>query len=313
MLTYTGRRNLYGKLTNNAEAANLTTGDTVMNLSDKRILSMEGGDWWFLEETTTVSTVASQSAYQLPNPIRKVVDLYITDGTTIYTPIPVENAAHWSRILQAQLGDSDRALYYRRIGNTVEIQPAPAASSNTITVTYRKKQKDLSAADYTTGTVAVNDGATGVVGTGTTFTAGMVGRYIRFDDGDYDWYQIASFTDATNIDLTKNYAGGSNVSGSSFTIGEISCIPEQYQEAPVYRSAAIYWGMQGDINRSREFWTMYDGGYEKAMSPERRGVIGDMLEEAGEKVEGKYNDGIANLGHIDPNIPPEFIATSNFS
>lgn len=313
MLTYTGRRNRYGKLTNNEESANLTLGDALMNESDKRIGSMEGGDWWWLERSDDITTVASQSAYQIPNSVRKLIDLYVTVGTTIYTPVPIENEHMWTRVKQMNLGDSDRTLFYYRDNNTVELEPAPGSSGNTITVIYRQRMVDISNADYTAGTVSITNNTTTVTGSVTTFTADMVGRYIRFDDGDDEWYEIASFTSTTEIDLLKNYDGGSDISGSSFTIGEIPLIPEQYQEAPIFRAAAIYWDMQDNSAKANQFWQMYDGGYEKGLASERRGVIGDMLVEASEKVEGRYRNNVDDLIFRDPNLPPDFIATSNFS
>jgi hypothetical protein len=69
-------------------------------------------------------------------------------------------------------------------------------------------------ADYTTGTIAVTNGSTAVVGTGTTFTAGMVNRRIVINGV---WYTVQSFTDATHIGLTANYTG-STASGLSYAI-----------------------------------------------------------------------------------------------
>ena len=39
MLSYTGSRNLYGSLTNNTTATNLTLGDTLINQSIRKITS----------------------------------------------------------------------------------------------------------------------------------------------------------------------------------------------------------------------------------------------------------------------------------
>lgn len=71
---------------------------------------------------------------------------------------------------------------------------------------------------YSTGTVAVNFGSGAVVGTGTTWTAGMVGQSILI--GDY-WYTITSRTDNTHITIeysAGNAFMGTNVSGVSYVI-----------------------------------------------------------------------------------------------
>jgi len=40
----------------------------------------------------------------------------------------------------------------------------------------------LSNADYTTGTITLTDEDATVTGAGTTFTAGMVGRYLKYNE-----------------------------------------------------------------------------------------------------------------------------------
>jgi hypothetical protein len=68
--------------------------------------------------------------------------------------------------------------------------------------------------NYSTGTVAINNDATTVVGTGTTFTSAMVGRQILLEDF---WYTISAFTDTTHITIDRPYMG-TNLSGASYMI-----------------------------------------------------------------------------------------------
>jgi len=78
--------------------------------------------------------------------------------------------------------------------------------------------------DYTTGTVAVA-ATTGVVtGTGTTFTAAMVGKGFKAD-GQSVWYRVKTYTSATEIviendsdDETSAYTGGAIAGGASYTV-----------------------------------------------------------------------------------------------
>lgn len=67
---------------------------------------------------------------------------------------------------------------------------------------------------YSTGTLAISFGSTAVVGTGTTWTAGMVGQSILI--GDY-WYTISARTDNTHITLSSNYIGVT-ISGVTYVI-----------------------------------------------------------------------------------------------
>lgn len=84
--------------------------------------------------------------------------------------------------------------------------------------------------DYTTGTVAVA-ATTGVVtGTGTTFTAAMVGRGFKAT-GHTKWYRIKTYTSATSItieddydDTTSAYTGGAISAGATYTVEAVSAV-----------------------------------------------------------------------------------------
>lgn len=78
--------------------------------------------------------------------------------------------------------------------------------------------------DYTTGTVAVAVTTGVVTGTGTTFTASMVGKGFKAD-GHTKFYRVKTFTSATSItieddfdDITSAYTGGAIAGGSSYTV-----------------------------------------------------------------------------------------------
>lgn len=78
---------------------------------------------------------------------------------------------------------------------------------------------DPTIANYQTGTVSVTNGSAAVVGTGTTFIAGDVGKVFRIiaETGTTSFYKISAFTDATHITLASNYVGTTG-SGKTYTI-----------------------------------------------------------------------------------------------
>jgi len=72
--------------------------------------------------------------------------------------------------------------------------------------------------DYTTGTVSVA-ATTGVVtGSGTTFTAAMVGKPFKAA-GHTSWYLVSAFTSATSITITDDVADPSTIPYTGGTIG----------------------------------------------------------------------------------------------
>ncbi len=301
MKTFTSLRNNYGSITKDTSSANLTLGDQFINDSIRTICNLQGGKLRFLESTSNMTTVAAQENYQIPNKYRKLIDMYIYSGSgsstdTIYAPEMVFDPVRWKVILQYRLGTQD-VPYFTYVENTrYKIQPIPATTGNLIVLRGRLQVRDLTIADYTTGTItSITNGATAVVGSGTTWTADMVGRYIQITEttaangGDGFWYEIGSYTSATSIGLTKPYEGTSIAAATAaYTIGQVPVVPQAYQPAIGYRSVALYWQQQGDLDRAKTYWMMYDGGKEAGYTDEYGGLILEMLENEGETEEGSY-------------------------
>lgn len=279
----------------------MTLIDSNLNDSIRTICNLQGGKLRFLESTKNMATIASQETYQIPNGFRKLIDMYIYSGSgsssdTIYSPEMVFDPTKWKRILQYRLGTAD-VPYFTYVENTTyKIQPIPSTSGNLIVLRGRLQTKDLSILDYTTGTItSVTNAGTSVVGSGTVWTADMIGRYIQITEttaangGDGFWYQISAWTDATHIALTKPYEGTSISAGSAaYTIGQCSVIPEAYDVGVVQRSTALWWDNQSDLTRGKVYWMKYDGGMEAGYSKDYGGLMLQMISNEGETEEGAY-------------------------
>lgn len=303
MKTYTNLRNTTAKFSNvsTSDTAKMSLIDANINDSIRTICNLQGGKLRFLEATKNMTTVAGQETYQIPNGFRKLIDMYIYNGTgvatdTIYAPRMVYDPQLWKRILQSHLG-SQQVPYFTYVENTsFKIQPIPSVTGNLMVLRGRLQTRDLTIADYTTGTiVSIANGGTAVVGSGTTWTADMVGRYIQITNttaangGDGFWYQIGSYTSATSIGLTKPYEGTAIAGGSAtYTIGQCSVIPEAYDIGIAYRATALYWQNQNDLVRAKTYWMLYDGGNEAGYSKEYGGLMSQMLSNEGEQEEGAY-------------------------
>lgn len=316
MKTWTKLQTDFATLTKNSASTNTTVGGVLLNDSIRTICNLQGGKLRFLESTSNMTTVASQESYQIPNKYRKLIDIYIYSGSgsatdTIYMPEMIFDPTKWKLVKAYKLGESDVPYFTYVEGSTYKIQPVPATTGNLITLRGRLNTRDLSIADYTTGTiVSIANGGTAIVGSGTTWTADMVGRYIQItqttaaNGGDGFWYEIGSYTSATSIGLTKPYEGTSIAAGSAtYTIGQVPVIPEAYQPAIVYRAVALYWQQQGDLARAKTFWYMYDGGKEAGFSNDYGGLILEMLENEGETEEGSYVPPFGTSNNIVSGVP----------
>lgn len=264
MLTYTGGRNLYGTLVDNSDSTNLTFGDIMINEGIRAMLSKL--PWPFLEKRTTAVTAAGTQTYTLPGDLARLIQPFITVGTYSYVPTEVTSAEGWAQLNNPTGIANDAVTNYYQLGNTLYFWPTPASADNTIVYHYVQQTRDLNTADYTTGSiVTATNGSTTIVGSGTSWTAGMAGSYLRITSGnganigDGLWYKIASVTNTTTLVLDAVYKGVSIAVGSAaYTIGNCSLIPEKFQIGPVYYAAAEYWRKQGNDNRADRMEAKYN-------------------------------------------------------
>lgn len=304
MLTYTGARNNFGALSNNNSTVNLSLGDVLIN---EGIRNMLGNlDWPFLEKQRTISTTDGTQFYDLPNDCDKMVEPIITVGGIVYRPIEVMSWDDWYFINSATNIEGDNVCYYFIDLSTKQIGfwPTPATTSNTITLTYKRKVRDLSIADYTTGTITTATAASdAIVGSGTSWTTGQEGLSIRItriagaNGGDGDWYEIEDVASGTAITLTRNYLGQSIAAGSAaYTIGDTMIIPERFQMGPIYWSVAEYWRKEGDAGKADRFQAQYDK------------LLEEMKEMYGEKTTNVVIDGGDRITQINPNMYPRSLS-----
>jgi hypothetical protein len=119
-------------------------------------------------------------------------------------------------VYRSTAGLGDWTLHYKPSGSVHGNGIFFDQKNRLLVATDRYLAKNENGASYTTGTVALTNGSANVVGSGTTFNAGMVGQQFQIT-GETAFYTILSFTDATHITLSTNYTGTTG-SGKTYTI-----------------------------------------------------------------------------------------------
>lgn len=196
-----------------------------------------------LERTRSITTTTSDT-YALPEDCIRPKLLYVTISGIRYTALPVFDEYTWQRIKSQTTSTTSnilRQLFVRPGSNQFEIYPTPASAGNTMTLVYEAVTKDLSHDDYTTGTITtLANAGTAVTFSGATLATWMAGAWIKTDDEA--WYLISSVnTGAGTAVLKQPYQGTSISAGSStFTIGQMSRLPEGTQQFPVDYAAWKY-------------------------------------------------------------------------
>lgn len=296
MKSYSTLRNLYGSLTLDTTSANLVFGDQLLNDRYRHICSLK--DFYFLHKVRTTTTVASTQFYALPSDIEQVESVFVTISGTRYTPKIVHSREHWDK-LNYNTYTSDTPEYAYIYNGQVGLWPTPASAGNTISINGRIRVTDLNTADYTTGTVtAVTNGDETVTFDSTTLTYPMAGRWLRIsldngtDSGDGVWYEIASITDATHLELHRKYGGTTISAGAqAYIIGQMPLLPETYHDLPVYGAVATYWAMNGNFNKAKYYNAMYDKGLSSLIS-QHSSPTSDMV----------LDEGINSGEIINPNL-----------
>lgn len=236
-----------------------------------RIFTSELGSF-FNEKTTTFTTTASQFTQTLPADCLRPKSVYITVNNYQYPMTEVFDESLWRKIQSGAntiTSDYPTHMYSRR--DTIEFFPKITSAGNTGTIIYEPLVKDLSEDDYTAGTITTaTNGSTAVVGSSTSWTSAMAGRFFKTDDGQ--WYEISSITDTTHLVLVRNYAGTSISTGTSgYTIGEMMRIPGPTHHGPVYFACFMYYT---GYKKDKTYGSLYKGLYESEL----------------ERAKGTYND-----------------------
>lgn len=231
-------------------AATLTIIKQAVNVGASKFYSALNRKWRLKE--ATFSTVASQQFYQMPEDCIRPDLITVTIGSIIYTPQLIEDDLLWNKINSDSASGNQPDFVYIKGRDQFGFYPIPSTStSNAGTILYEPTARRMTVADYTTGTVSISSGSATVTGSGTTFTAQMVGRYLKVDDpdGDGNWYKITAFASTTSITIENKY--GTTVSGVSFTIAEMPDIPFEFHEALVDYALYRLYKRRRDMAESR--------------------------------------------------------------
>lgn len=228
---------------------------------------------------TAVNTSGSQSGthtvttarYVLPPYTSKPKSVFITVGAYRYSPKEVATQDEWGHLNQV-VRTGDIMTHYRIFDGFLDVFPKPSTADSVVTINARRIARDLSLANYTTGTVdIVTKGSQLITGSGTSWTAPMAGRWLRVTpsntataDGDGYWYEIAKVISSTTLVLRKPYMGTSLTTGAAaaYIIGEASLIPEPHDTLSLYDALRYYFtSVDTDADKATQYGNLFKEGY----------------------------------------------------
>lgn len=252
------------RVINNTLADNMTWGLEELNQSLRYLTTK----FYFNERSYTTNTVALQQFYNLPPQVKKLINVTVFIGSTLWQPKECPSREYWD-YLNTITFDQDYPSFFFVFNGQVGLWPVPASSSNLITMNYKTRTVDLSMQDVTGTCTIVTNTPTVTAAAGTPFLNWMAGQWIRVahsstnaTNGDNQWYQIDSVTSSTVLVLKNPYTGAT-VTAGSFTVGETPLLPEDYQDLPLYRMAYLYYTTRfPDPTKAKLYQDLYDRGYD---------------------------------------------------
>lgn len=265
-LTFEGMYTMVQDLSGDDTSARLTGFKRDINVATG-ILRHELSRYIF-EETRTITTVANQQSYELDPRLIRIHEVTYTTGGIPYLVNEIASRAEWRLLNEASTSSSNIPRYWYADKDQIHLFPKPAAASDTITIYGEERVPDMTAADYTTGTITtLANGDDDVTGSGTTWTAAFVSRWLRVTSNGI-WYEIESRSSNTAIVLVKNYQGTSISAGSeAYTIGEQTLGSyEDLHVLPVwYALMQYYGGIMEDAGKRAEYLALWTAGKQNAL------------------------------------------------
>lgn len=265
MLTYTDLYNLFLQNINavgNTDTNILNAFNSYLGLRYQLILAKLRN--YKTTAEYTFSTTASTQYYPYPVNEITIEGMYITVGSVNFPLRIINSRMDWEQLNAILIQASALPQFYFPRANDFGIWPIPQAvySGN---ISYHYRDRNLSIADYLTGTVTLTLNSSVVTGVGTTFTPAMVGRWLSVTDptapGQGTWYQISSYTNATTLGLFRPWVNATvTTSSGGYRIGEVPLIPDELHVTLVDGvTADFYAGMRKDLKSAQmyenRFWT----------------------------------------------------------
>lgn len=258
--------------------ASLAFFKTQINTAITKAYSELNAQIFFVDATNC--TAASTTAYPLPYDCEKIHTIKVNVSDRDYVVQEYPNSENsWNALLSAG-SQSDYPTYYFVKKDTYEFYPESSTANYLITTKYTRRQKLLSVDDYTGGTITsiANEGVA-LVGASTTWVAAMTSRFFKIDT-DFHWYEIASVDTATTITLKREWGSTSVSAGTSaYTIGEMSLIPEPYQEIPINYALWQYYNLKKDAQMSKTYEALWIQGLNDMIAYGNNSTTSGVIEE----------------------------------
>jgi len=297
MLTWTEKKTKFQRLARDTTNATLVQGEQDMN-TGYHMFNARFGRYYSRKQQFT-DVVANQSIYQTPIDSIRIIGMTVktSTGSGSYSPPikEIRSEYEWRLIKTNPTYSSSWITYYFVLGNDeIEVWPVPATSiTNGIRFYYQPQDHDQSVDDIVSSaltpvqTCTMVNGDVTVTSTGSTFTSQLAGLGFQLTGvTDLTWYEIVSVPTAPVLTLKSPFVGLSGA-GLNFRIGQLSILPNEYQDVDIHYALGLYFygkgnTQRGDYHLGRDedgkrglFWSAIQSAIQAYSSSTQSNVITD--------------------------------------
>lgn len=212
---------------------------------------------YYTRKQQFTNLIANQDIYQTPIDSIRILGMTVLVTSAYEPPVyEVSSEESWRNLKSVKTLATSWPTNYFVLGNDeIQLYPTPSQSiTNGIRYYYQPQDHDLSIDDtVSTGsdTVTLVNGSNVVTAAASAFNVNMVGQMFQPTGViDLTWYEITAVPNATTLNLKSNYVGPSN-SGVAWHVGQVSIIPQEYQDAPMHYALGNYFMAQGNEARAQ--------------------------------------------------------------
>jgi hypothetical protein len=255
------------------------------------------------QKQATQNTVTAQQYYKNPIDLKMFENFTVTVGSIAYPLTTISSQDKWDRLNQTLISVTTIPQYVFPRRDDFGIWPIPQAAY-VITENYIYRDRNLTADDYTTGTITVVNADATVTGLNTTWTADMVNSWLQITATGH-WYRIGTFTSATSLELDQNYQETSGAT-LSYTIGQTPELPEECHEILGWGVLADFYALLKKDKEAFAYWNnMYFTGDPSNADRTGRNIQGGLIG-ARNRYSGRSDSKIArhlNVGQLKQTYP----------
>lgn len=287
MLTFTDWETKFKRLSRDTTPGALAQGIQDMNTAYHMFNAKFGRYYSRKQQFTDVA--AGQSIYQTPVDSIRIIGMTVktSTGDNSYSPPikEIRSEYEWRLIKTTPNYASNWIAYYYVLGNDeIEVWPVPSSDiSNGIRYYYQPQDFDLSVEDVIssslspTQTATLTNGSTLVTSTGSTFTNQLAGLQFQLQGvTNLQWYEIVDVPTASTLTLKSSFVGNSG-SLLNFRIGQVSILPNEYQDAPVHYGLSLFFSGKGNEQRATMHQNMFDTAITDAIAAYSTSTEGNVI------------------------------------